>query len=190
METPTQLTVWYESDEDCTLIDDEEYLKWDGNNTIVILTSLTSDASRVLSLSHNDPFRLGQCTEGQSRISSRKRSSVSPAGLSTDSGRDREHTPQTTSDPNVSIRWTFADVLHHPKGLVFGSSADPTRCDIRLHEEESIGGISRQHFYIQYNWKSKALTIFDTSSWGTIVKSKVFGVTEVMQNSLPFDHRR
>ncbi|KAL2427638.1 hypothetical protein ABEF91_002711 [Exophiala dermatitidis] len=139
-------------------------------NTVVVLTSKTHAAYNALSLEHNKKFvpppTIILCVE--------------------DNVEDRQCTPEPGPLRETCLTITLDDPPYDPlEGWVCGS--DPECCFVLLNERPSVGGISRKHFSLDYNWENGSLLLKDMSTHGTVVAFKVFGLVTLRWNSIPIE---
>ena len=82
-----------------------------------------------------------------------------------DDSRSRECTPYVSRSPELELHLQFdSDPKDATQGFVF--SIDKEKCDVQLLENpdsDNEYGISRQHFRIDFNWKSEFLRLNNMS---------------------------
>ena len=90
--------------------------------------------------------------------------------------RSRESTPYVSRPPEIELHLKFHPKPKDPtRGFVFGTDDDKEtekKCDVVLSENpdpdpQKKYGISRQHFCIDFNWKSGFLRLNNISRYGT-----------------------
>lgn len=95
----------------------------------------------------------------------------------------RGTTPQLALLPPADLIIIFDHCPYDPKGFVFGSDDD--ECDILVHNVSGGRGISKKHFFVQFDWHSLELILTDTSSRGTEVRCRIFGRKILSHSTLP-----
>ena len=131
--------------------------EFDYSNTILIVKPVGSDAAASLRSEHNtNRLKSFHFEDGVSSISGY------------DDSRSRECTPYVLRPPELQLHLQFdPGPKDATQGFVFG--ADKKKCDVQLLENpdpdpDNKYGISRQHFRIDFNWKSGFLRLNNMSS--------------------------
>ncbi len=128
--------------------------EFDYSNTILIVKPVGPDATASLQSDHNTNRLMSfHFEDGVSRVSGY------------DDSRSRECTPYVSRPPELELHLQFdpgpKDAM---QGFVFGT--DKKKCDVQLLENpdpDNKYGISRQHFRIDFNWKSGFLRLNNMS---------------------------
>src|SRR5271155_3620465 len=138
--------------------------EFDPDDIIIGISPLSQDAQEAFRHPHNIPLRL---------LKNQAPSLQPPQQEPQDVGHQA---------PEVTLALRFSRYSNDPKGFVFGS--DDKDCDVLLPFQ---GGISRTHFFIQFDWDSKVVQLTDTSSKGTRIKSNVYGEHMLHGTYLPLN---
>ncbi|KAI9748164.1 MAG: hypothetical protein M4579_007294 [Chaenotheca gracillima] len=131
----------------------------DGNNpqTIFTLRAEEPNAIEAFTLAHNARLLVPSHDES---VHSFEEGNEAPS---------REVTPYI---PRPRLPELCVDFLSNPKdptqGFAFGSES--RLCDIAL-DENNRNGISRVHFYVNFNWRSQILMIINASRSGTEIRT-------------------
>ena len=131
--------------------------EFDYSNTILIVKPVGPDAAASLRSEYNtNRLKSFHFEDGISSV------------VEYDRTRSRECTPYVSRPPELQLHIQFdPGPKDATKGFVFGT--DEEKCDVQLLENldpdpDNKHGISRQHFRIDFNWKSGFLRLNNMSS--------------------------
>ena len=130
--------------------------EFDYSNTILVVKPVGPDAAASLRSEHNTNRLMSfHFEDGVSSVSGY------------DDSRSRECTPYVSRPPELELHLQFdPEPKDATQGFVFG--IDKKKCDVQLLENpdpdpDNKYGISRQHFRIDFNWKSGFLRLNNMS---------------------------
>ena len=134
--------------------------EFDYSNTILIVKPVGPEAAASLRSDHNTNRLKSYRFEFEDGVGSF--SGHDPS----DDPRSRECTPYVSRPPELELHLQFdPEPKDATQGFVFGT--DDTKCDVQLLENPDPAnryGISRQHFRIDFNWKSGFLRLNNMSA--------------------------
>lgn len=109
-----------------------------------------------------------QC-KNSSRLTSIHFDQTISSPIQDDTSSSRECTPFCLPPVETELHLKFSPLLKDPiRGFVFGTSAD--KCDIVL-TGDNAKNISREHFYIDFNWDSSFPRLINISQNGTFINA-------------------